>query len=118
MAKYGRWTGKGASAEGRIGRLRSHIDQVEGRMLEEWWAEHTPLLEQQLIQIVDHFPDALEPLEGFDPARRCRKCGGKARATWEADRLKRVCKRCGFTYLELPLDSAPEIEKPPSPDLG
>ena len=114
VLKYGRWTKEGARAEGKIERLRSHIDQVQTREAEEFWAEHQPLL-QAAPQIEEHFPDVLEELEVFDPARRCPKCRGKAKAMYEPDRLKRVCRRCTYSWYERPLDSDP-VEEQTAPD--
>src|ERR1039458_2840762 len=106
---------EGFRLAGKIERLTSHIEGVEGREPEEFWAEHQPLL-QAIPQIEAHFPEALVPLEVYDPARRCRKCAGKARTRWLEDRLERVCRRCGWAWVERPLDSAPEIEETPQPE--
>lgn len=109
--QMGPFSTEGFRLAGKIERLSSHIEGVEGREPEEFWAEHQPLL-QAIPQIEAHYPDALIPLELYDPARRCRKCGGKARASYEPDRLKRTCRRCTFSWYEIPLDA----EKPPSPE--
>src|ERR1039458_9017371 len=86
----GPFSTEGFRLAGKIERLTSHIEGVEGREPEEFWAEHQPLL-QAIPQIEAHFPEALVPLEVYDPARRCRKCAGRARTRWLEDRLERVC---------------------------
>jgi hypothetical protein len=111
----GPFSTEGFRLAGKIERLTSHIEGVEGREPEEFWAEHQPLL-QAIPQIEAHFPEALVPLEVYDPARRCRKCAGRARTRWLEDRLERVCRRCGWVWVERPLDSAPEIEETPQPE--
>jgi len=90
--------------DGKTERLDRRIEGVEGREPAEFWAAHARTLEAA-PQIEAHFPDALEPLEVYDPARRCRKCGGKAATKWVEDRLERTCRRCGHTTIEVPLDA-------------
>ena len=79
------------------------------------------LMERQkslFLRAVEHYPDALGPLEVFDPGRRCAKCAGKAAVAWEPDRLKLTCRRCGYSWVALPLDSMPpeNAETPAQPE--
>ena len=110
--KIGPYTREGFRLEGKIERLDRHIEGVEGREPLEFWEAHRKTL-AAAPQIEKHFPDAIEPLEVFDPARRCRKCGGKSNVNWLEDRLGRTCKRCSWAWVELPLDSE---EAPSSPE--
>src|ERR1039458_3395125 len=70
----GPFSTEGFKLAGKIDRLTSHIEGVEGREPEEFWAEHQPLL-QAVEQIEQHYPEALVPLEVHNPNGRCPKCG-------------------------------------------
>lgn len=105
VSQYGRWSPEGTRAERKVGELRAHIEEVEGRQPLEFWEAHLATL-QAAEQIEVHYPDALVPLEIHNPNGRCRKCGGKPRVAWIENRLHETCKRCGFAWVTLPLDSA------------
>lgn len=105
--KVGPYTAGGFRLADKIARLDNHIEGVEGRQPLEFWEKHQKTLEAA-AQIEAHFPDAIEPLEVFDPLRRCRKCGGKSAVSWIESRLHRTCRRCAFSWIELPLDAAPD----------
>jgi hypothetical protein len=106
----GPFSTEGFRLAGKIERLTSHIENVEGREPEAYWAEHQPIL----VQIAAHYPDALVPLEVHNPNGRCPKCGGKPKVAWIENRLHETCKRCGFAWVTLPLDSAPVEEQTPA----
>src|ERR1035437_882141 len=108
--QMGPFSTEGFRLAGKIERLASHIEGVEGREPEEFWAEHQPLL-QAAEQIEAHYPEALEPLKVHDPTGRCPKCAGKPKVAWIENRLHETCKRCGFAWVTLPLDSAPVEEQ-------
>ena len=110
--EVGPFTVEGFRLAGKIERLASHIEGVESRESEEFWAEHQPLL-RAAEQIEAHYPEALLPLEVHDPNGRCPKCGGKPKVAWIENRLHETCKRCGFAWVTLPLDSSPEEEQTP-----
>ena len=42
----------------------------------------------------------------FDPVRLCVKCGDLAASEYrsEYNRIKRTCKTCGYSWMELPID--------------
>lgn len=42
----------------------------------------------------------------FDPVRLCVKCGDLASSEYrsEYNRIKRTCKTCGYSWMELPID--------------
>jgi len=42
----------------------------------------------------------------FDPVRLCEKCGDLAASEYrsEYNRIKRTCKTCGYSWMELPID--------------
>jgi len=109
----GPFTQEGLRLSDKIARIGRHIEGGEGREPLEFWEAHRKTLEAA-PQIEKHFPDAIEPLEVFDRARRCRKCGGKSKVNWLEDRLGRTCRRCGWAWVELPLDSV-EIEEAAQP---
>jgi len=111
--KLGPFTKEGFGLAGKIERLTTHIEGVEAREPLEFWETHLKTLDAA-PQIEAHFPDALTPLEVFDPARRCPKCGGKPRVAWVENRLHETCKRCGFAWVTLPLDSVEQGEQAPA----
>lgn len=100
IGDYGRFSAEGSRAWDRIERLDTAISDVEGRQPPSYWQE----------QLESIWPgpaarDGPEPLEVFDPARRCPKCSGKAKVRWLDDRLERICRRCRFTWEERSLDA-------------
>ena len=114
------WDSARAAAERKATLLKGRIADVNSRRPPEEWRAR--LLASGVLgeQIVNHYPEATGPLEIFDQARRCQKCGGKAATEWIPDRLQRTCRRCGFKWTELPLDGAeaPDTEEPPAQPEG
>jgi hypothetical protein len=42
----------------------------------------------------------------FDPVHLCEKCGDLAASEYKSEynRIKRTCKTCGHSWMELPID--------------
>lgn len=123
LREHPAWDSAHLSAQRRVERLERQVRDVQARRPESEWRHRLEALdpvEGNREQIAAHYPDAVTTMEVFDWRRRCRKCGGHATASWVPDRVRRICRRCTFSWFELPLDSvllpepSPEMEEAPA----